>query len=87
MNKKFTKLIAALALLTFFAVPMGMRGQSRESITASYGWEDADDASQWTISSAIVKSCCLSNESVGQKATPTEIVKLPFGCFSSYGKT
>ena len=29
MNKKFTKLIAALALLVFLAVPMGMRGQTR----------------------------------------------------------
>ena len=28
MNKKFTKLMAALALLTFFAVPLGMRGQT-----------------------------------------------------------
>ncbi len=56
MNKKFTKLMAALALLTFLAVPMGMWGQSRESITVSYGWEDADDANQWTISSDIVKT-------------------------------
>lgn len=29
MNKKFTKLMAAIALLTFLAVPMGMRGQTR----------------------------------------------------------
>ena len=56
MKRRFTILTAALALLTFLAVPMGMWGQSRESITASYGWEDADDASQWTISSAIVKT-------------------------------
>jgi hypothetical protein len=33
MNKKFTKLMAALALLTFLAVPMGMWGQTRADQT------------------------------------------------------
>ena len=35
MNKKFTKLMAALALLSFFAVPMGMRGQTSVTLTQS----------------------------------------------------
>ena len=29
MNKKFTKLMAAIALLTFLAVPLGMWGQTK----------------------------------------------------------
>ena len=34
MNKKFTKLMAALALLTFLAVPMGMWGQTTITFTS-----------------------------------------------------
>lgn len=33
MKKKFTFLIAALALLSFFALPLGMRGQTRDTKT------------------------------------------------------
>ena len=51
--KVFTKLMAAFALLAFLAVPLGMRGQTNESVTVSYGWEIGDDATQWTISEAI----------------------------------
>ena len=40
MNKKFTKLMAALALLTFLAVPMGMWGQTRDEVV-SYTLEPA----------------------------------------------
>ncbi len=40
MNKKFTKLTAALALLTFLAVPLGMWGQTR-----------ADQTAKWTATS------------------------------------
>jgi hypothetical protein len=56
MNKKFTKLMAALALLLFMTPAMVGWGQTRESVTVSYGWEDGDDANQWTISEAIVKT-------------------------------
>lgn len=37
MTRKFTKLMAALALLTFLAVPMGMWGQSSGSYTITFG--------------------------------------------------
>ena len=53
MKRRFTILTAALALLTFLAVPMGMWGQTRDSQTVSYGWETTDDATLWTISDAI----------------------------------
>ena len=48
--KKITFLTAALALLAFLAIPTGMWGQT----TVSYGWETSDDATQWTITDAIV---------------------------------
>ena len=35
MRKKFTKLTAALALLAFLAIPMGMRGQTQYTLTIS----------------------------------------------------
>ena len=45
MNKKVTKLIAALALLTFLAVPLGMWGQTTHTI----GWGTASgDAGTYT---------------------------------------
>ena len=50
MKRKTTFLLAALMLLAFLAVPLGMRGQT----TVSYGWETSDDASKWTITDAIV---------------------------------
>jgi hypothetical protein len=54
-----------------------MWGQSRESITASYGWEDADDASQWTISSAITKTSGQGNTGTyaGKISTNTTTVQ------------
>ena len=36
MNKKFTKLMAALALLTFLTVPLGMWGQTRTEVTTTF---------------------------------------------------
>ena len=50
MKRRFTILTAAFALLAILAIPMGMMGQT----TVSYGWETSDDASQWTITDAIV---------------------------------
>ena len=54
MKKRFTILAVAFALLAFLAIPMGMRGQTRDTQTVSYGWETSDDAEPWTISDAIV---------------------------------
>ena len=49
MRRRFTILTAAIALLAFLAIPMGMMGQT----TVSYGWETSDDANLWTITDAI----------------------------------
>ena len=53
MNKKFTKLMAALALLTFLAIPLGMWGQTRTTQTSVIDFETGEDQSAWTISSKI----------------------------------
>ena len=50
MKRKFTKLMAALALLVFMTPSLVAWGQT----TVSYGWETSDDATQWTITDAIV---------------------------------
>ena len=50
MKKSITRIMAALALLVTLAIPMGMRGQT----TVSYGWETSDNATEWTITDAIV---------------------------------
>jgi hypothetical protein len=46
--------MAAFMLLALFAIPIGMRGQTRDTQTVSYGWETDDDSDSWTISDAIV---------------------------------
>ena len=43
MKRRFTILTAALALLAFLAIPMGMRGQTRESYNVTYGYSDLGD--------------------------------------------
>ncbi len=53
MKRKFTLLIAALALLTMIVQPGRAWGQTKDSETVSYGWETTDDATLWTISDAI----------------------------------
>lgn len=53
MKRKFTLLIAALALLTMIVQPGKAWGQTKDSETVSYGWETTDDATLWTISDAI----------------------------------
>ena len=62
MKKKFTFLIAAaLMLLTMMASTGTMLGQNRASTTVSYGWEDNDDATKWTITDAITKTADQGN--------------------------
>ena len=57
MKRKFTFLIAAaLMLLTMMASTGTMWGQTKDNVTVSYGWEDADDATAWTITDAITKT-------------------------------
>ena len=56
MKRKFTFLSAALVLLVCLAIPMGVWGQTRDDVTESYGWEDSDDATAWTITEAITKT-------------------------------
>ena len=53
MKRKITFLTAALALLAFLAIPLGMWGQTRDTQPVTYGWETTDDADPWTISDAI----------------------------------
>ena len=53
MKRKFTLFLTALSLLTLIVQPGRAWGQTRDSETASYGWELNDDATQWTISEAI----------------------------------
>ena len=43
MKGRFTILTAALALLTFLAVPLGMWGQTRESYNVTYSYDDLGD--------------------------------------------
>ncbi len=43
MKRRFTILTAALALLAFLAIPMGMVGQTRESYTVTYDVTDLGD--------------------------------------------
>lgn len=43
-------------LLTMMATTGEMWGQIRTSNTVSYGWEDNDDATEWIITDAIVKT-------------------------------
>ena len=43
MKRRFSILTAALALLTFLAVPMGMWGQTRESYNVTYSYDDLGD--------------------------------------------
>ena len=47
MNKKFTKLMAALALLTFLAVPMGMWGQTTYEQLTSIA--NIDESAQYVL--------------------------------------
>ena len=62
MKKKFTILIAAaFMLLTMMASTGTMLGQNRASTTVSYGWEDNDDATKWTITNAITKTADQGN--------------------------
>lgn len=57
MKRKFTFLIAAaVMLLTMVATTGEMWGQTRDNVTVSYGWEDGDDATAWTITDAITKT-------------------------------
>ena len=56
MKKRFTRIMAALALLVFMTPSMVAWGQTREDVTVSYGWEDNDVATAWTITEAIVKT-------------------------------
>ena len=43
-------------LLTMVATTSEMWGQTKDNVTVSYGWEDADDATAWTITDAITKT-------------------------------
>ncbi len=43
MKKKFTFLGAALVLLAFLAIPLGMKGQTGESYSATYSYSDLGD--------------------------------------------
>jgi uncharacterized repeat protein (TIGR02543 family) len=43
MKRRFTILTAALALLAFLAIPMGMMGQTRETYTVTYDVTDLGD--------------------------------------------
>ena len=43
MKRRFSILTAALALLTFLAVPLGMWGQTRESYNVTYSYDDLGD--------------------------------------------
>lgn len=43
MKRKCTFLMAAFALLAFLAIPMGMRGQTRESYSVTYDYSDLGD--------------------------------------------
>lgn len=52
MTRKFTFLI--MALLALMAIPGW--GQTRETVTLSYGWENSDDATLWDITESIAKT-------------------------------
>ena len=61
MKRKFSILFAALAAILLITPPHFItkaqgQGQTKESITVSYGWEDNHDATPWTITSAITKT-------------------------------
>ena len=58
MKGRFSILTAALALLTFLAVPMGMRGQTRTNQTAFYGFETGDAG--WTASSFVTNNTAVT---------------------------
>ena len=58
MKRRFTILTAALALLTFLAVPMGMWGQTRTNQTAFYGFETADAG--WTATSFVTNNTAIT---------------------------
>ena len=54
MKRRFTKLMAALALLTFLAVPLGMWGQTVSDLTftaACGGSGTASDGAVYTVTS------------------------------------
>lgn len=59
MKRKFSILFAALAAILLITPPHFItkaQGQTKESITVSYGWEDNHDATPWTITTEITKT-------------------------------
>jgi hypothetical protein len=77
MKRKFTLLIAALALLTMIVQPGRAWGQTKGTETVSYGWETTDDATPWTISDAIVATSGQGNHGdyAGKISTNSTIVQ------------
>ena len=58
MNKKFTKLIAALALLVFMTPSLVAWGQTRTTQTASYGFETGDEG--WTATTFVTNNTAIT---------------------------
>ena len=58
MKRRFTILTAALALLTFLAVPMGMWGQTGTTKTAFYGFETGDAG--WTATTFVTNNTAVT---------------------------
>ena len=58
MKRRFTILTAALALLAFLAIPMGMMGQTRTTQTAFYGFETGDAG--WTATAFVTNNTAIT---------------------------
>ena len=88
MTRKFTKMMAAIALLTFLAVPMGMWGQTRTETTTTYtfstkawaaypeNWTSGKDGNQFTNGRGVQVTTGVSGANATSPVSFTNISKV-----------